>query len=147
MAAGGCYEVPLLSFFPSHTYLPSATQSENANKNIKPSNCRCPSHHRRAPSTPSQSRYQCISMGRNKGKWRDAGRTLLVATSFEQCWHWNACQAEDGSGLQAQRKSLSCFWPQPKRGLSTTLHYAIPWHWLGDQFTMYYELGSTTASV
>lgn len=34
-----------------------------ANKNVKPSNCRCPSHHLRVPSTPSQSECRCISVG------------------------------------------------------------------------------------
>lgn len=103
-----------------------------ANKNIKPSNCRCPSHHRHVPSIPSQSRYQYISVERNKGKWMNTGRRLLVATSFEQF-----CPLEHmpSRGWQQatstnEANSLSCFWPQPRSGLSTKLNYAylMPFH-------------------
>lgn len=63
-----------------------------ANKNVKPSNCRCPSHHLHVPSTPSQSECRCISVGEtNVSGVTLPGRKALsvVATNFEQFWPLN----------------------------------------------------------
>lgn len=82
-----------------------------ANKNVKPSNCRCPSRHLRVPSTPSQSGCRCISVGQTSISGRTLAEkkkkpSLRLLQSLNNFGPWVSCQVEDGSGQRAQTMAI-----------------------------------------
>lgn len=79
-----------------------------ANKNVKPSNCRCPSHHLHVPSTPSQSECRCISVGETNitsGTLAEKPSLYLLQT-LNNFGHWGSCQVEDRSRQRAQTMAI-----------------------------------------
>lgn len=79
-----------------------------ANKNVKPSNCRCPSRHLHVPSILSQSECRCISAGEtNISSGTPAEKpTLWLLQTLSYIGHRVSGQVEDGSTQRAPTMAI-----------------------------------------